>query len=83
MTQSNVARAPDVSVNAGFRSVSFCSIRKSSTPCNTRFMRAMDDVVRFFSSPKMRPKKVRGSPPARSTCSIAPSSIPPVPQLGS
>ena len=57
--------------------------RKSSTPCNTKFMRAMDDVVRFFSSPKMRPKKVRGSPPARSTCSIAPSSIPPVPQAGS
>ena len=36
----------------------------------------MDDVVRFFSSPKMRPKKVRGSPPARSTCSIAPEQHP-------
>ena len=80
MTQSNVARAPAESVNAGFWSVSFCSMLKSSMQCSTRLMRAMDDVVRFFSSPKMRPKKVRASPPARS---IAPSSMPPVPQAGS
>ena len=83
MTQSNVARAPAESVNAGFWSVSFCSMLKSSMQCSTRLMRAMDDVVRFFSSPKMRPKKVRASPPARSTCSIAPSSMPPVPQARS
>ena len=28
---------------------------KSSTPCRNRFMRAMADVVRFFSWPKSLP----------------------------
>ena len=52
MTQSKVARPPVLeSVKAGLRSVSSRAIWKSSMPCSTRFMRAMEEVVRFFSWP--------------------------------
>jgi len=39
------------SVKAGLRRVSSRTILKSSMPCRTRFMRAIDEVVRFFSWP--------------------------------
>ena len=34
-------------------------------------MRATEAVVRFFSCPNSRPKKVRGSPPRSRTCATA------------
>ena len=52
MTQSKVAMPLVLeSVKAGLRSVSSRAIWKSSIPCRTRFMRAMAEVVRFFSWP--------------------------------
>jgi hypothetical protein len=50
ITQSKVARRSP-SKKAGLRSVSPRTIWKSSMPCRNRFMRAMDEVVRFFSWP--------------------------------
>ena len=82
MTQSNVARlSPEK--NAGLRSVSPRTIWKSSTPCRNRFMRAMAEVVRFFSWPKSLPQSVRSSPPALADVWTASMSMPPVPQAGS
>ena len=52
ITQSNVSRPPVLaSLKAGCRSVSSRAIWKSSMPWSTRFMRAIDEVVRFFSWP--------------------------------
>jgi hypothetical protein len=48
MTQSKVARlSPEK--KAGLRRVSPRTIWKSAAPCRKRFMRAMAEVVRFFS----------------------------------
>ncbi len=48
MTQSKVARlSPEK--NAGWRSVSPRTTWKSDAPCRKRFIRAMAEVVRFFS----------------------------------
>ena len=48
MTQSKVARlSPEK--NAGLRRVSPRTTWKSDAPCRKRFMRAMAEVVRFFS----------------------------------
>jgi hypothetical protein len=50
MTQSKADRRSP-SKKAGLRSVSPRTILKSSMPCRKRFIRAMDEVVRFFSWP--------------------------------
>ena len=61
MTQSKVARlSPEK--NAGWRSVSPRTTWKSDAPCRKRFMRAMAEVVRFFSWAKSLPQSVRSSP---------------------
>ncbi len=62
-TTSNEASPPEPgSLNTGTRSVSPRSTTKSSMPWRNRFIRATAAVVRFFSWPRSRPKKVRGSP---------------------